>query len=212
MFDKNTNLNVISKLDSKRRDFLKSLIAAGFATPLVATFSIDTLTAESASAQSAANCANACNTCPGDTGYVGPGSFQAHLAGTTFLVPPPSTGPIPVAAPVKFSSYRVNGEATFTVDGVSFATGIATTLLLVAGATVAKAYLVVSGMEIPFSSTTGVMTPSTASKLCDLDDVLNAMASGQATAFVQGTYMSSPFLISGPVQPGAVSNPVSLLP
>lgn len=82
MSDPTSKDTVLQKLDAKRRDFLKSVLAAGFAAPLVATFSIDALTAESANAQSVCNIARnvtlEINTC-GDAGYVGPGTFQCHL-------------------------------------------------------------------------------------------------------------------------------------
>ena len=46
---------ILAKVDSSRRGFLKRVLGAGFAIPVIATFSIEALTTETASAQLVTN-------------------------------------------------------------------------------------------------------------------------------------------------------------
>jgi hypothetical protein len=195
MSDPMSKDSVLLKLDAKRRDFLKGILGAGFAAPLLATFSIDALSVESANAQSVCN--TYANTC-GDTGYVGPGAFQAHLA-----EPRASAG-------------GPNGEATLTVNGRSIATGIGISVTLVNGAVLSSLYLIVSGsyILIPMNAanvSNGLITNNTLEPY-DLDEVLNAMAFGQVNIQVQGTYRGEPFTIAGQIIPGTVADSVNLVP
>lgn len=69
--------DLLQHLDPSRREFVKGLIAAtSFATPLIASFSLDGLTIESAEAIHFGNQANQCFQI---TEYVGPREFLATL-------------------------------------------------------------------------------------------------------------------------------------
>lgn len=46
---------LLENVDPARRNFLKKVLGAGFVAPVVATFAIEALTADSAQAQQAAN-------------------------------------------------------------------------------------------------------------------------------------------------------------
>ena len=57
MEEREANENVLDRVDAQRRGFVKRLLAgAAFATPVLATFAIDALTARSAQAQTCPNC------------------------------------------------------------------------------------------------------------------------------------------------------------
>jgi hypothetical protein len=186
--EQNSKETVLQNVDPKRRDFLKSVLAAGFAAPLVATFSIDALTAESANAQVAVNSfPNAC----GDTGYVGPSSFHAHIVAMG-------------APPFMAASPQVNGEVFFTVQtlrGFS-ATGILPAVQLVSNTTISKAYLLVNGQVISFTNGGAITSNDLIGKVCDLDALLNAMATDQVAVFIEGQYEGiAPFVATGTVHP-----------
>jgi hypothetical protein len=51
MKDQHVSESILAKADSNRRDLLKRVLTAGFATPVVAAFAIDALATESAYAQ-----------------------------------------------------------------------------------------------------------------------------------------------------------------
>lgn len=201
MSDQNRNNDsVLGKVDAKRRDFLKTVLAAGFAAPVVATFSIDALAAESANAGGAPNSSYpgfpnvtgfpnvsnispiAPNTCATDLGYVGPSSFQAHLVAVG-----------PTSAPG--SAAGVNGEATLTATS----TNIAVTVTLVSSAEVTSESLLINGETVPISN--NMISSTNLGKLCGFDEVLNALATSRATLVVEGTYKGESFTLSAVLQP-----------
>lgn len=51
MADGNINDKVFEKVDSNRRGFLKRLLGAGFAAPVIATFAVEALSVDSANAE-----------------------------------------------------------------------------------------------------------------------------------------------------------------
>lgn len=209
MSDQNRNNDsVLGKVDAKRRDFLKTVLAAGFAAPVVATFSIDALAAESANAGGAPNSSYpgfpnvtgfpnvsnispiAPNTCATDLGYVGPSSFQAHLV---------------AVGPTEASAAGMNGEATLSV---TTAPSINVQIIGLTGGSsvsISNVALVVNGESISISlnkTNAGTILPGTdLGKICNLDEVLNALATGRATITVEGKYSSESFTLSGVVQP-----------
>ena len=95
---------VFDLVDPARRGFLKSVLAgAAFAAPVIATFSVESLTANSVHAMGGPNSTQLMSNqvCVADLGYVGPSSFQAHV----------STGVI-----YSSDAKRVNGQVTLTVS------------------------------------------------------------------------------------------------
>lgn len=56
---------ILGKVDANRRSFLKKVLGASFALPVIATFSVESLSVDSAQASFVANAANC-------LAYVGP--------------------------------------------------------------------------------------------------------------------------------------------
>lgn len=188
------NSRVFDLVDPARRGFLKSVLAgAAFAAPVIATFSVESLTANSVHAMGGPNTTrNMSNqVCVSDLGYVGPSSFQAHV----------STGLI-------HSSHdkRVNGQVTLTVGKsdytVNFING---NIALVPGASVESVYISVDGQTAAKVSTSGAFSiyPSDLDSrlLCDLDELVDFIASGNACCTVMGEYDGSRYSASGQIYP-----------
>jgi len=200
--------NVLEHVPPARREFLKRLLAgAAYATPVIATFSIDSLM-DSAQAQvpiyyvNTTNTANACYA--GDVGYEGPKIFQAHV----------STGAVSVLPiPVLKAQHRVNGEVTFLLNVVNATVNfISVSIQMVPGATVSSATIFVGPLAAthPALSTT-IFTINDGSIVtnvaCDVDELADLMASGNASINVQGTFGGSPFSVSGAIIPAALPPP-----
>jgi hypothetical protein len=204
---------VLNHVDPSRRDFVKRVLAgAAFAAPVVASFSIESLyvnaaygqsSSSSSASSSACNISGSCR-CLADPGYVGPAVFQAYVEDTS-------------------GNTRVNGELAFVIRGdgdfdrddpngtvanVSFS--------LTKDAQVTSAYLTINGQEvatIPLEDShelgkhdlTGKIKASDLLNLCDFDALLQAMASQQVVAVVQGTYSGWSFNAQGSVTPASAS-------
>jgi hypothetical protein len=191
------NHKVLDHVDPARREFLKRLLAgAAFAAPVVATFSIDALTADPAYAF--ANTTNTTNIpniahCTADVGYVGPTQFQAHVSG----------GPGGLLG----GQGRVNGEVTLNlVVSGQVVTAIHGTVTLVSGATITSVSIVAGPtLTKTVPVTGGAFTIQSANldttKVCDLDEVADLMASGEARFQVTGTEAGKNFTIAGMIIP-----------
>jgi len=183
------NKKVLDQIDPARREFMKRLlVGAAFAAPVVATFSIDALTADPAYGFSP-NTTNITNqVCVGDAGYVGPTSFQSHV----------SVGPI-----FALLENRVNGQVTFNAEVIgSTVELIDVSVSMVPGATV----LSVSILAGPLTAVTmpgsffSIASSNLDTKLaCDLDELSDLMASGDTFCVVQGTFAGKKFSATGPI-------------
>jgi hypothetical protein len=170
--------NLLAKVDPNRRGFVKRVLAgAAFAAPIVATFSIDGLSVDSAMAQVTTS-----GVCSLDPGYVGPSSYRAHVSG---------------------SGTRVNGEVQFSIDYDPRQTGsLDTSLEMTENTVVTEAYISVNSVEVATIPLHGEsIDTANITGLCDFDALLQAMAAGQATVTVIGTYEGSPYTVTGPVVP-----------
>jgi hypothetical protein len=202
---------VFDLVDPARRGFLKSVLAgAAFAAPVIATFSVESLTASSVHAMGGPNSVqNMSNqVCVSDLGYVGPSSFQAHV----------STG-------VSYSSdaKRVNGQVTLTVSMNGYtANSICGQISLVPGASIQGVSISVDGRTAAQVSTSGAFmiygsdldthgnnrgnNRANHLALCDLDELVDFIASGDGCCTVTGEYDGRSYSASGEIYPSA--NPV----
>jgi len=198
---------IFDHVDPSRREFVKRVLAgAAFAVPVVASFSIESLSVNAAYGQSSSSSSltsSACNIsgscrCLADPGYVGPGVFQAYVEDVS-------------------GNTRVNGELTFVIRGDGDFDRddrngrIAdVTLSLTKDAQVTSAYLTINGQEVANvqlqaahglgqHNLSGKITTADLMNLCDFDALLQAMASQQVVVIVQGTYSSNYFDAQGPV-------------
>jgi len=176
---------ILSKVDASRRDFVKRVLGvAAFAAPVIASFSIDGLSIESAEAQAFPSGPSGCAV---DTGYNGPVHYQAQLAD-----PSGATG--------------VTGEVNFTVEGDNARTGqtreIDTKLSVTKNATVLSAYISVNGIDVAnFPEGQGVIGTGDVQRICDFDALLQAMALEQTMVVVQGVLGGNAFTITGAIEP-----------
>ena len=224
----NDKKDVLEHVPAARRDFLKKLLAgAAFAAPVIATFSIDALTAEPAYAQNITSnvvgfTANlTANQCATDVGYVGPQFFLAHVSGGLAPAPPPPPGGPKV-------DYRINGEVFFRLNmshagspttGPNIVAGyvnaIGGYIEMVEGVTLTSGEIMIgpaTAVELTLAGITlsaiTVFAPEKgAPVVCDLDELADAMAVGQATVRLHGIYRGSNFTVNGPI----VASPTALL-
>lgn len=199
---------VLNHVDPSRRDFVKRVLAgAAFAAPVVASFSIESLyvnaaygqssSSGSASSSSACNISGSCQ-CLADPGYVGPAVFQAYVEDTS-------------------GNTRVNGELFLHISGDCHDNEAADIRLrMTPDAEATAAHLTINGQEvatIPLEDShehgkhdlTGKIKASDLLNLCDFDALLQAMASQQVVAVVQGTYSGRSFNAQGSVLPASAS-------
>jgi len=190
MAEKNVNDRILERVDPSRRDLVKRVLAgATFAAPFIATFSIDGLTASSAQA----TVSNITNTCQIDAGYVGPSLFQAHLgSGAT----------------------TANGQAQFEITGApevdndsplkNHPVEIATTLIMTANTAATNGVVKFLGHNVAnIVQGRGIIGPGSiipGSPICDLDDLLRALAGGECVCEVTATFMSQSFTLDGAIQ------------
>jgi hypothetical protein len=194
----------LEQLDPTRRSFIKKLVAAGAAAPVVATFSIDALSQAINSSRTGGSSFSACQP---DLGYVGPTAFAAHLA---YAGPPQDFGA------------RVNGELRLAADddgghgNDDDAHGndggghrrarkqrIQTNLQLVDGAVFGNAQILINGnTAVSLNSGKSYIDASSLFPgACDLDFLLNAMAAGQATVLVAVSYLGNALNLTGGITP-----------
>ena len=204
---------VLNHVDPSRRDFVKRVLAgAAFAAPVVASFSIESLyvnaayglssssasaSSSSSSSSSGCNISGSCQ-CLADPGYVGPAVFQAYVEDTS-------------------GNTRVNGELFLHISGDCHDNEAADIRLrMTPDAEATAAHLTINGQEvatIPLEDShehgkhdlTGKIKASDLLNLCDFDALLQAMASQQVVAVVQGTYSGRSFNAQGSVLPASAS-------
>jgi hypothetical protein len=175
-----SNDKFLAKLDPSRRQFFGRLIGTGFAIPLIATFSIDALSMESAAA---ATSSNACNVGHGgpDVGYVGPAHFMARLVDNV-------------------SDSRLQGNVVFDLDTGKGLRQLTTHLTVTRDAAVLSAAVLVNGTQVAtFPDQKGVI--STVLCFPDFDAFLEALADNQATISVVAVYAGVTHTLTGPLQP-----------
>jgi len=211
---------VFENVHPDRREFFKKLLAgAAFATPVIATFSIDALTADSANAESSFCFPNStanitsCNQCPADAGYVGPSLFEAHVS-TSLSNDPQDSGPK--------GPHRVNGQAIFQLNllkgSIPSVLSIIGTINMVFDATITSAAIMVGGrvavnLLILGGNSFQIHNSNVASFVCDLDELADLMASRDTTLTVKGMYLGSPYTVSGAIVPDpSSSGPTILVP
>lgn len=189
---------VLDLVHPARRQFLKRLLAGtAFAVPVIATFSLDSLTLDSVHAMGGSNITNISNqVCAGDVGYVGPTEFQAHV----------STGAI-----FREDDNRVNGQVWLHVNMAdAIAHCINGEVAIVPGASI-QSVSIWAGRSLAAQVSTSGAFAIYASNLhtrvmCDLDELVDFIASGNASCTVTGTYNGREFSASGQIY--AAESPV----
>jgi hypothetical protein len=193
---------ILDKVGSNRRDFLKKVLAgAAFATPVMASFSIDGLWAGVAPTQSFAS--SYCHQAPSE--YNGPRKFKAHFSDQQLKT-------------------RLNGQADFKIsladdhdhDGHDPNPGddddhshpvetarLETFLSLSGNAQILDAYIAVDSQRVVgLQDKKGNIFPSThLSYLCDFTQLLEAMAADRAYVVVAATSRGEQFYLTGRIQP-----------
>jgi hypothetical protein len=178
---------LIDHVDPHRRDFVRRILGgAAFVAPLIATFSIDSLTANAADEQFNAN---ACEV--EDSGYVGPNTFLAYISDPKRLT-------------------RANGIGTFVIlpsfmnpTSVNAAT-LGFTLGVTENATITSAYISVGGRDVcTLPPHGGSITALNVHALCDFDDLLGSLAAGLASLVCVITIGSGLFTLTGPIVPAS---------
>lgn len=194
--------SLLQQLDPTRRAFVKKLMVAGAAAPVIATFSIDALAQGINSSSASASF----HVCQPDEGYIGPGRFAAHLTyvgdssdpagrtnGEIHLVvnrdgddDDHGKGPKGDKNQKKKPGRRVNTQLQLVSDPAFV---FAWAAILINGQ-----YAVTLNAGDSYFDATNV-DPN----FCDLDFVLNAMAGGTATALVSATFLGNPVSLSGAI-------------
>jgi hypothetical protein len=176
---------LLERISANRRDFVKRILGgAAFVPPFIATFGIDSLTANAAEPPTNANVCEET-----DPGYVGPNAFQCHISDPN-------------------QETRANGEATFTLntpffDRDSAPTHLQSSLQVTPNTTVNSAYIVVNGSNLATVPThNGTIGAAEITGPCNLDELLQAMAAGLATLSVMVTFDSMEYTLTGPIVPG----------
>lgn len=166
---------ILDRLDASRREFLKRVIAGtSFTVPLIASFSMDGLSVESAEA--------------------------IHLSNVCSSVPPPYVGPTSFAASL-YSQGQTghHGQATFTVTGPH----LTYRLTLSPGVTVAEAHLIIwdpvdsiiehfapfpyDNVVADLAAGNGKVKGVASGSPCSYDGMLQEMAAGHARVVVRTT-------------------------
>jgi len=180
--------NLVDQVDPNRRSFVARLLgAAAFVPPLIATFSMDALTARASEPLN-------CNI---DEGYVGPNQFQAYLSGpgtrangvATFTITSPSNQPPSVC-----------------LAGVTY------TLKLTKGASAVDGVIIFKGkciVNLPIGTPAAI---NDYNGLCDLDELLDDLKSGHAIMQLVITSNGKEFTLSGSITPSVNSFIIELDP
>jgi hypothetical protein len=148
------------------------------------------------------------NPCPVDQGYVGPGRFAAHLSASSSSYAPGTNGEMTL---VVNDRDHDEGQGRDKDDhgkdqrrGRSAqARGVRVRIKLVSGAVFDSAQILVNGsvlVNLPSADYRFEAADVTAAG-CDLDYVLNACASGTATAVVLASNLGPVFTMVGPIAP-----------
>lgn len=190
MKERESEKKLVDHVEPNRRSFVARLLgAASFVPPLIATFSMDALTARAGEPLN-------CNV---DEGYVGPNEFQAYLSGpgtrangvATFTITSPSNQPPSVC-----------------VAGVTY------NLKLTKGASAVNGVILLKGkciVTLPIGTPAAIIATDY-DTLCDLDELLDDLKSGHTIMQLVITSNGKQFTLSGPIQPSVNSFIISLDP
>jgi len=185
------NEKFLQQVDPNRRDFFGRLLGAGFAIPLIATFSIDALSVESAAAQSSntVGCGNL-SFAGVDQGYVGPSKFQARLLDTT-------------------PNSRLQGHVDFDLDDKKGLRLLNTHTTVTRDALVMSAQVFVNGTSVAsFPDNKGVIDRGSLRCFPDFDAFLEALANKQGSVSITATYAGVTHTLTGAIEalPGNIAN------
>jgi len=181
---------IIDNVEPNRRSFVMHILGgAAFVAPMIATFSMDNLTAQ-------VQLPLHCNI---SEGYVGPNEFQAFLSGpgtrangvATFIITTPPNEPLLCVTDVTYS------------------------LQLTKGASAANGVIVFEGANIvnlPVGTPAAIKGTVNLVGLCDLDELLVDLRSGKATMNLQVLVHGEEFVLSGPITPAVNSFIIKLIP
>lgn len=171
------NEDVLNSVDETRRDFLrKVIVGTAFATPLMASFSMDGLSINAAEASFTGNLT--CSNVP----YSGPDRFNAHLKGTDTTAQGEAQFKLTVDGTALAYKLRVSNNVTIQSAGIYVSTGVVVTLQEGKG--------VIDGEDVAISFCFG----SASERFTTL---LESMADGQAEVRAQ----TNEGEIKGPIQP-----------
>jgi len=159
-----------------RRDFVMRVLGGAFVPPLIATFSMDALTATSAEAQISPNT----SACLQDPGYVGPNVFECH-----FFDPGKKT--------------LANGEVTIVVVATP-AKHLETAIVVSNDTIINSTHIVVNGQNVAsVPRPSGTIERDQVSDLCSFDELLLAMGAAIATITCDVTFEGERFTLTGPI-------------
>jgi hypothetical protein len=190
--------NLIDHVDPSRRSFVMQLLGgAAFIPPLIATFSMDTLTARAGEPKNG-NISEPLNCNLVDEGYVGPNQFQALLSG-------PGT--------------RANGVATLIIttpqsDNCASQARVTYELKLTSNAEAISGVIIAFGLPVATLpiGTPALIGPADFANVCDLDAFLMDLASGFATISLKVLVHGEEFTLSGLITPAVNSFIITLSP
>jgi hypothetical protein len=194
MDEKDVKKRLVDHVDPNRRSFVRQILGgAAFVPPLIATFSIESLTA---SPEEPTNS----NTCLAeDAGYVGPSAYQAHVSDPTKATRANGVGTfviqIPPMQPASVQKAQIRYSLVLTINTIFTESHIE-----IEGKTVCT----VNGLE-------GTIDSKNLNNLCDFDELLQGLAAGSGKLVVQVDYKGSMFTLSGPIVP-ATANVINLAP
>jgi hypothetical protein len=196
MDEQDVTKKLIEHVDPNRRSFVRRILAgAAFVAPLIATFSIDSLTAGEPDEPENPN-----STCTEDEGYVGPNAFQAHIADPT-------------------KGTRANGVGTFQITTHPFepqtvgAAKLRFTLTVTKNTQLSGAFLKLNGKKlIDLPTAGGFVDNVTGRDLCDFDELLQALADGNVLLVVGVEVKQQLFQMKGKVLPASFSQTITLNP
>ena len=194
MDEKDVKKRLVDHVDPNRRSFVRQILGgAAFVPPLIATFSIESLTAS----PEEPNNPNACLV--EDTGYAGPSAFQAHVSDPT-------------------KATRVNGVGTFLIQippmqpaSVQKAQ-VSYSLVLTTNTLFTESKIEIEGKTVcTINGLQSTIDSKNLDNLCDFDELLQGFAAGTGKLVVQVDYKGTMYTLSGPIVP-ATSNVIKLNP
>ncbi len=193
MDEKDVKKRLVDHVDPNRRSFVRQILGgAAFVPPLIATFSIESLTASPDEPSNP-------NACLEDAGYVGPSAYQAHVSDPTKATRGNGVGTfliqIPPLQPASVQKAQISYSLVLT---------IIPSLRSPRSRSSGKTVCTVNGLESTIDS-------KNLDNLCDFDELLQGFAAGIAKLVVQVDYKDSMYTLSGPIVP-ATSNVINLNP
>jgi hypothetical protein len=187
---------LIEHVDPNRRSFVRRILAgAALVSPLIATFSIDTLTAGTPE-----DTVNPNSTCTEDQGYIGPNAFQAHISDPTGGTRANGMGMFTITVPLTESATVAHAKLRFTLT-VTKNNGLN------------GAYIEAHGRKlIDLPDGNGYVDNAPNRNLCDFDELLECLANGDAVLVVGVDIQHEMYTLKGPIVPAQGSQTISLNP